>query len=69
MHHWHWHVYRLYFFLTFFSFSIPFIYSLLYSTYTTGAGDYYKVTYLASDERSMSNVKDYDDEQVSSSSS
>jgi len=50
---------------TSFSVSIPFIYSLLYSTYTTGTGDYYKVTYLASDERSMSNIKDYDDEQVS----
>jgi hypothetical protein len=37
----------------FFSLSMPFVYSLLvhsfYSTYTTGTGDRYKTTYLASD--------------------
>jgi hypothetical protein len=49
-----------------YSLSIPFIYSLLihsfYSTYTTGTGSCYKMTYLASDEQLR---RAYDVEEVS----
>jgi len=49
---WRLHAPCAWIFLSFFSYSVPFVYyeSLLvqsfYSTYTTGIGDYYKMTYL-----------------------
>jgi len=60
-------MHRLKFINFFFEFSIPFVYSLLvhvfYSTYTTGTGDYYKMTYLASDsDEQLELWRAYDDD-------